>query len=304
MSRTILAIIETERFPSEVAERAARIAKLYDAGLVLLLSDPIAGFLRASFMISADSKQFAANVRQAQSEELERLVDSIAGYELDVSTGIVQDRPASDAIVARALEIDPLVVVKGTTYHSPAERAVFTFNDWQLIRKLDYPLWLVKPHEWNAKPVIIAAVDPGHPDDDEGALTQAIVDSARSVAKKTGGRLLLLHTYELLEEVSAWAKLAVKPLKVPVEELQRKMQAEHRRHFEELAAANGIDAGQLHMKPGRTREILPAFAREQGADLVVMGAVARSGLKRRIIGSTAEQVLDHLPCDILIERAG
>ena len=50
------------------------------------------------------------------------------------------------------------------------------------------------------------------------------------------------------------------------------------------------------------RDILPAFAREYDADLVVMGALARTGLKRRILGSTAEQVLDNLPCDILIVR--
>jgi nucleotide-binding universal stress UspA family protein len=33
-----------------------------------------------------------------------------------------------------------------------------------------------------------------------------------------------------------------------------------------------------------------------------MGALARWGLKRMVIGSTAEKVLDHLPCDILIVR--
>ncbi len=44
------------------------------------------------------------------------------------------------------------------------------------------------------------------------------------------------------------------------------------------------------------------FARAQGTDLVVMGALARSALKRRVVGSTAEKVLDHLPCDILIVR--
>ncbi|NIL93282.1 MAG: universal stress protein [Woeseiaceae bacterium] len=302
MSKTILAIIENERFPFEVAMRAARIAKLYDGDIQLLLSDPTVSFLRSSFMISADAKQIADNVRQAQQEELERIVESIAEYGLNVSTSIVHERPASDAIIARALEVEPFVVVKGTTYHSPAERAVFTFNDWQLIRKLDYPLWLVKTHEWKEDPVIVAAVDPMHPDDEEGGLTQAIVDSARSVSERTGGQLLLLHTYELLEEVSSWAKLAFKPLKVPMEELQQKMQDEHRRHLDSLAANNDIDAGSLYMLPGRTREILPAFAREKNADLVVMGAVARSGLKRRIIGSTAEHVLDHVPCDILIER--
>jgi universal stress protein E len=82
------------------------------------------------------------------------------------------------------------------------------------------------------------------------------------------------------------------------------MRDKHWQKLEELATANSINPANVHNVPGRTKDILPAFAREQNASLVVMGAVARSGLKRRIIGSTAEHVLDHVPCDILIERAG
>jgi nucleotide-binding universal stress UspA family protein len=33
-----------------------------------------------------------------------------------------------------------------------------------------------------------------------------------------------------------------------------------------------------------------------------MGAIARSGLKRIFIGSTAEDVLERLPCDALIVK--
>ena len=33
-----------------------------------------------------------------------------------------------------------------------------------------------------------------------------------------------------------------------------------------------------------------------------MGALARWGVKRMLIGSTAERVIDHLPCDVLIVR--
>lgn len=304
MTKTVLAIVEFERFPVEVATRAARIAKLYGANLKLVLSDPTISFLRSSFMLSADSQQMADNVQVAQKEELERLVECVSGYNLEVSTSVIQDRPAAESIVAMTLEIEPLVVVMGTTYHSPAERAAFTFDDWQLIRKLHRPLWLVKKREWNESPVIVAAIDPMHPDDEEDALTQAIVSSAKSLAAKAGGTLSLLHTYELLEEVSSWTKFAVKPLKVPVEELQAAMQKEHRKQLDAVAARHEIGGDSIHMLPGRTREILPAFARERDADLVVMGAVARSGLKRRVIGSTAEHVLDHVPCDVLIERTG
>ena len=304
MSNTVLAVIEFERFPLEVATRAAKLAELHECSLDIVLSDPTIGFLRKSFMISADSQQISETVQQAQREELDRIVDALSDFDVTVTTSVLQDRPASDAIVARSLEVEPLFVVKGTAYHSAAERAVFTFNDWQLIRKLDYPLWLVKVHEWRDEPVVVAAVDPMHPDDEAGLLTRSIVEMGKAFAKKIGGKLLLVNTYELLEEVSAWAKLEFKPLKVPMEELQQKMRDEHRRHLDSLAAATAIDPNAIHLLPGRTREILPSFAREQGADLVIMGAVARSGLKRRLIGSTAEHVLDHLPCDILIVRGG
>ena len=44
------------------------------------------------------------------------------------------------------------------------------------------------------------------------------------------------------------------------------------------------------------------FVRTHKVGLVVMGALARWSLKRAVIGSTAERVLDSLPCDVLIVR--
>lgn len=304
MSNNVLAIIEMERFPQEVANRAAWIAERYGCDLELVLSDPTIGFLRESFMISADSQQIADTVQQAQQEAIDDIANSIPTGNPKIATAIIHDRPAADAVVAYALDKDPVIVVKGTTYHSPAERATFTFNDWQLIRKLDYPLWLVKPHDVKDEPVVVAAVDPMHPHDDEAGMAQAVVDAGKDLVAKADATLLLLHTYERLDEVSSYAMFTFKPVKVPVEELERKMRDEHRRQLDSLAAKNKIDAEAIHMLPGRTREVLPAFAREQDADVVVMGAVARGGLKRRIIGSTAEHVLDHVPCDILVVRPG
>lgn len=302
MSNTVLAIIETEWFPQEVANRAAWIARHYGCDLELVMSDPTLGFLRDSFMISADSQQIAATIKQAQAEELERIAASVASGDLNVTTSITYDRPAGDAIVATALDREPAFVVKGTVYHSPAERATFTFTDWHLIRKLDYPLWLVKPHDWKHKPVVVAAVDPLHQHDADGALDQAIVNAGTTFVSKCNGKLLLLHTFQRLGEIGAYAKLRFKPTKVPIGEIEEKLRKERRRYLELLATKNGIAPAAIHQLPGRAREILPSFAREHGADLVIMGALARTGLKRRMIGSTAEQVLDHLPCDILIVR--
>ena len=303
MSETVLAVIELDNFPEDVANRAAWIARLYDADLHLLLSDPSLAILRDSFIVSNEAKQIGASIEAAQTQTLDELTAAVsAGDDLQVTSAITHDRPAHDAIIASALDIEPIVVVKGTQYHSPAERATFAYTDWQLIRKLDAPLWFVKPNEWKEMPIFVAAVDPTHQHDKAGELDQRIVKFGQSLASKCDGQLLLLHTYQRLIEIGTYAKFTFKPIKLPIDELDKKIRADHRQKLDALAAANDIPADAVHQLPGRTRDILPTFARTHGADLVIMGALARSSLRERALGSTAEQVLDHLPCDILIAR--
>ena len=305
MSDTVLAVIELENYPETVAERAAWLARLYGCRLHLLLSDPSTGFLRDTFIVSNEARQVAADMEAAQRQILDELAETVnRGGAVDVTTTITHERPAADAIIARALELEPRFVVKGTQYHSAAERAMFAYTDWRLIRKLDSPLWIVRPTEWKEKPVIVAAVDPMHEHDAEALLDQAIVEAGKEVAARCTGSLLLLHTYHRLIEIGDYAKLKFKPVKLPVEDLDKQIQAEHRKKLDALAATNAVPAKDVHQLPGRTHELLPTFARAHGASLVVMGAVARSGLLHRTIGSTAERVLDHLHCDTLIVHGG
>jgi universal stress protein E len=53
---------------------------------------------------------------------------------------------------------------------------------------------------------------------------------------------------------------------------------------------------------GVPSEVVPRFAQKIAADVVVMGAISRSALKRMFIGSTAERVLEYLPCDVLVVK--
>ena len=300
MGDTVLAVIELDNFPEQVARRAAWLAVQYGCRLELMFSDPSLGVLRDSFIVSNQAQVIADDIGAAQQRILDGLSEMVATSNLAIDTTICHDRPAADAIVARAIECEPRFVVKGTQYHSPAERATFAYTDWRLIRKLSVPLWLVKPRELGDKPVIVAAVDPTHRNDKEGILDQCIVEAGKSLASRCGGHLLLLHTYERLVEIGRHAALTFKPVKLPIEELETNIRDLHRQKLDALASANDIPERDVHQLPGRTHDILPTFARAQGADVVIMGALARTGLKQRVVGSTAERVLDHLPCDILI----
>ena len=298
----ILVIIEPDVHPVEVMNRAAWLAKLTRCDLNLLLCDPDIGALREGFFVSNEARDIAEQIRVAQKEMIEDLAQDARNAGVDVTADVLEERPIADGVMHIAVDLNPRYIMKGTQYHSAAERSIFVDTDWQLIRSCQYPLWLVKPHEVREQLVIVAAVDPTHSHDKPAVLDQIIVDNALALARATSGEVHLLHTYHRLVGVGREATKTFKPIKLPLDELSKKIQQEHRDRLDELASANNIDAQHTHQLPGDTKELLPAFARTHGADVVVMGALARWGLKRAMLGSTAERVLDHLHCDILLVR--
>jgi universal stress protein E len=301
-SKKILVVVEPDVHPTEVVARAIWLAKLTECDLELLYCDPDVGPLGEGFLISNDARDIARKIAVAQNQIIDELAQPARDAGVTVTTDLLKERPVAEGIMQMAVDLNPLYLLKGTQYHSTAERSIFVDTDWQLVRSCSHPLWLVKPHEIRGKPVIIAAVDPTHSHDKPAALDQVIVESARGIAARSGGEVHLLHTYLRLLGVGREATRTFKPIELPVDELARKIRDEHREKLDELAMANGIDAAHTHQLPGDTKELLPTFARTHGADLVVMGALARWGIKRAVIGSTAEKVLDHLPCDILLVR--
>ncbi len=303
MKRTVLCVVELEHYPEEVAARAGWLAKLHDCDVELVMSDPAISYLGENFVFFAELQLLADSVKFEQKEELDELAAIIAAEGVEVRASISHDRPEAHMIADKAEACDALFVVKGTHWHSPTERASLADTDWRLIRRLSSPLWFAKPVAWKEKPVIIAAVDPTHTRDREAVLDRKIIKGAQALAGKCDGKVLLLHTYQRLEEIGARATWKFKPEKLPIDELDEKIREEHRKALYALADECGVAKKAVHQLPGRAHELLPAFARDNGASLVVMGGLARSGIKTRFVGSTAARVLDHLPCDMLIVRA-
>jgi universal stress protein E len=58
----------------------------------------------------------------------------------------------------------------------------------------------------------------------------------------------------------------------------------------------------LHVDDAVAADYLPRVAADCRADIVVMGAISRSGVRRVLVGSTAERVPESLPCGVLVVR--
>ena len=303
MKRNVLCVVELDNYPEDVVARAAWLAKLYDCDLELVLSDPIMNSLAENFIYFADLQMLTDSVRNEQEAILQGLAVAAEELGLTVRTSTSTDRPEAHMIASKAEDCNALFVVKGTHWHSPSESASLGDTDWRLIRRIACPLWFAKPKPIRKQPVVVAAVDPIHSHDKGAMLDHEIIRQAQSVVEKCDGKLLLFHSYERLEEIGARVTWKFKPEKLPLDELDEKIRDEHRKALQELATEFGIKAAAVHQLPGRTHDLLPMFARENGASLVVMGGRARSGSKLRFVGSTATRVLDHMHCDMLVVHA-
>ena len=299
---TILAVLELDSDSDNLIKRVIWIAQSFNYGVHLVLFEPENGALLGGFAISNEADAIRQELQATQDEIVESYAAKIRDEGIDVTTSVLRQRPLDDGILAIAMSVKARMIVKATRFHSIAERGILVDTDWQLMRTSAYPLWFVKSDLMPENPVVVAAVDPSSAHDKPAALDYEIVQTANAVANAIDGDVHLLHTYERISGIGKAANRTFKPIKLPIDEIDARIKTEHRNALDTLATACGIDADHTHQLPGRTQEILPTFSRSHNAGLVVMGALARWGVKRMLIGSTAERVIDHLPCDVLIVR--
>jgi universal stress protein E len=296
----ILAIVDPTTSEQPAVNKAARLAEKLGARLELFVCDTKASreARMAAHAREPSHQPFLASVKAL----LESLADPLRARGLDVTTETECADPLHAALVDRTKRTSADLVVKDTHHHSLAKRTFMTNTDWNLIRSCPVPLLLTKASPWRPAPRILAAVDPGHVNDKPVALDHRILEHAALFAKALGGDLHAVHAYLPLAIIAAATggtppmAVSVSPEEISIEE------AAKRKQIRELVAGYGVDVARIHLELGGAAECLPRIAQTLEADVVAMGAISRSGLKRAFIGNTAEDVLERLPCDALIVK--
>jgi universal stress protein E len=233
---------------------------------------------------------------------LELLAEPLAAGGLDVVVDARSDYPLHDGIARKALDAQADLVIKDTHFHPVLKRSIFSNTDWSLIRSCPATLWLVKPRPPGQKPCFVAAVDPLHERDKPADLDQKILTTATTFARALGGEVHVFHSFDIAAALAVSTDSMTMPIALPVREFTDAMRTEHTAAVDALCDQHGIAADRRHVHQGGTRELLMALTEHLRADVVVMGAVSRSGIKALFLGNTAEDVLDRLHCDLLIVK--
>jgi len=298
----ILCVIDPTTKEQHALTRAAWIAECTGATLDLFIcyyNEYLSGdrFFDSGSLAKARKEVIAGHLKF-----LEKLAEPLKSQGLKVETSASWDHPLHEGIVRYADSSDADLVVKDTHYHSAAARVLLSNTDWQLIRTVAPPLWLVKPREISGRPVFLASIDPMHEHDKPAALDDEIIMASKSLSDACKGTLEVFHAYDPRIAIATASANAYLPVSLPMEEIEKQMREQHGKRFNEMISFHGIRDDAAHLVAGRTHEELPAMAVTRKADVVVMGAVARNRMKRLFVGATAERTLDHLPCDLLIVK--
>jgi universal stress protein E len=243
-----------------------------------------------------------AQVIANHAKNLEELAEPLRKTGVVVRTTVAWDHPLHEGIVRQAVSSGADIVIKDTHHHSALARALFSNTDWNLIRTCPLPLWLVKPGDIEGRPTFIAAIDPMNEHDKPASLDDKILQLTKLLSNKLDGEVHTFHSYDPRIATVTATEYAYIPISLPLDDFEKRMHEDHYARFNEIASSHGLADSNIHLVSGLTHEELPRTATAVGADIVVMGAVARNRWKRLFIGATAERTLEHLPCDLLIVK--
>lgn len=299
----LLCVIDIEAPTHLAIERAAYLAPRLDAPIELFAccyDEHIAG--TKLFDSSANAAARETLVTHAR-DELERLAAPLRERGLAVETYACWGRPKHEAVVQRVGDRPPRLVLHDCQHHNAISRAIFDHDDWQLVRTCPAPLLLVKtPRGYATRPKIWAAVDPMQRHDKPATLDRKILDTASALTASLGGELNVVHAYDPAAALSAAAASTMAPVTLARDDITEHMRDTHEQALSQLTEGLGLPPERVHNLQGSTRQVLPGVCIDHYADVLVMGAIARDGLKKLVIGSTAQRVLDRVPCDVLIVR--
>jgi universal stress protein E len=226
-------------------------------------------------------------------QRLERIAARARLHARAVTVAAEWDYPVYEAIVRRALRIGADLIVAECHAGRHVAAGLLQLADWELLRLSPVPVLLVKRARPYHHPTVLAAIDPTHAFSKPAKLDREILRLGGLVANGLRGRLHAVHAYgRTLADMLGPATTAASAVMPTVASAG----------FNQALRSSDVATARRHLVAGDPCGAVEETARRVRADIVVAGAISRSGLKRAFIGNTAERLLDRLRCDLLIVK--
>lgn len=289
-SRILYALKDTDPRRAAAFDKVVALARACDAKLDLFhaVSSPLFLPERPDDITIDHLKRDTLDLHRAR---LDQLAERARRHGVATTCTVAWDHPPDEAIIRHAEDTGASLVV-AQCHEGRGSRWLMRLTDWDLVRKCEVPVLLLRDSRPYRQPVILAAVDPGRAHDKPLELDENVLAGGRALAATLRGKLHVVHAnHPSIAGLASGVPLALEDLRALGEE-----------EFSRLMRRADMAARRGHLVDGDPARVIPRVAKDLHARIVVMGAVSRSGLQRLFIGNTAERVLGKLSCDVLIVK--
>jgi nucleotide-binding universal stress UspA family protein len=237
------------------------------------------------------SEQVWADLRASEAAELAKLVAEFAGRGVSISTRM-EERDPADAIRAVAREPGVELIVMGSHGRRGLDRMLLGSVAERTVQGASVPVLIVRDSESGARREvrsILFATD--FSDDAEHAEREV-----RKWALRLGASVEIFHA--IRETAVLFAPYAVagsSDWDGEMKEAAERRIESVRQRFEEAGVRS-----TTRIVYGLASEEIVQHAEETSVDLIATGTRGYSPFQRFVLGSVAQRVLRHAPCDVLV----
>lgn len=298
--KNILVLYDRKIGDEAALDRAAALARTNNARLTVV--EAIEKLPRNGLTILGNKAAQDADLQRRFLEErqahLERLVTSIRRNGVTVNTMVLRGRTFIEVIRLVLRQRYDIVVMTADSWRG-LRQITFGSTSMHLMRKCPSPVWVMKPKSRPQFHRIIAAVDPSVTDEVPDALNVQLIQLASSLAVKENCHLDIVHAWDFPSSDldTSRSEISEDILTKLVEKNEAVHQASMNRILEKIDL-EGVDFNVRFLQ-GEPEQVIPQFAHDNQADLIVMGSASRVGIAGMFIGPVAEDVLRQVDCSVL-----
>jgi universal stress protein E len=204
---------------------------------------------------------------------LDKLAARVTGEGFEATTELEWATDWAKQAVAAAARHDASMIFKNSIDHNPVQRELRPTSDWTLLRMSPCPVLMVKNfRDWKHRR-ILAAINPASTESAHVSLDQQITSLAKQLAETYGSDAHFVTAFQDLN---------------------------HQPDASQIAQNCGAESQHVHLRKGKAADVIRDVAAELEVDLIIVGTVARDGIKGRVVGNTCERLLDQTHSDLLV----
>ncbi|KFZ37440.1 universal stress protein UspA [Shewanella mangrovi] len=223
-------------------------------------------------------QQILAHKKRQMAEKMQRM-----GAE-DVPVNVTWYKYLCEHAVNYSKENDFDLIVKGM-----CESDHMLPTDWHLLRTTKVPVMLLTENPLNQGSGVLLALDLDTIKPEKLRLNEQILQQGRQLAEATGSELHVAHIVRVPKIIRD----------LEVLNMQQLVKEAYQRH-QTLLDDLGLDKEQIHIICGDPAQCLYQLTCRLRSQYLVMGACQRQGLMGWVIGNTAEAILHHIRCNVLV----